>query len=49
LEGDLLAGEMFKLADEVALSALFADSGVVVVGSEVVIAGVGVGQQMPDD
>jgi hypothetical protein len=41
---DLAAGELFELADEVALAALLIDPGFVVAGAEVVVAGVGVGQ-----
>ncbi len=48
-EADLLAGEAFELADQVVLLALWVDSGLVEVGAEVVVAGFGVGQQVPDD
>src|SRR5512132_518362 len=47
-EGDLVA-ERFELADVVALAAFGVDAGVVEVGAEVVEAGVGVRQQVPDD
>src|SRR5258706_2171298 len=48
-EGDLLPGEAFELADQVVLLALRVDAGLVEVWAEVVVAGCGVGQQMPDD
>jgi hypothetical protein len=41
--------EGFELADVVALRAFRVDAGVVEVGAEIVEAGIGVGQQMPDD
>ena len=47
-QGDLVA-EGFELADVVALGALRVDPGVVEAGTEVVIAGLGIGQQVPDD
>ena len=47
-EGDLVA-EGFELADVVALLAVGVDAAVVEVGAEVVEAGFGVGQQVPDD
>ena len=47
-EGDLVA-EGLELPDVVALLAVGADAGVVELGAEVVEAGVGVGQQVPDD
>src|SRR5512132_629469 len=47
LEGDLVA-ERFELADMVALGALRVDAGVVA-GAQVVEAGVGVREQVPDD
>jgi hypothetical protein len=37
------------LADQVVLLALWVDAGLVEVGAQVVVAGFGVGQQMPDD
>jgi hypothetical protein len=40
---------VFELADEVAFPPLLVDLRLVVVGAEVVVAGVGVGQQVPDD
>ena len=48
LEGDGVA-EGFELADVVALAAFGVDAGGVVAGSEVVEAGVGVGEQVPGD
>src|SRR4030095_10744947 len=47
-QGDLVA-EGLQLADVVALGALRVDPGVVEAGTEVVIAGLGIGQQVPDD
>jgi len=47
-EGDFVA-EGFELADVVALGAVGVDAGVVEAGAEVVVAQVGVGQQVPDD
>ena len=47
-EGDGVA-EGFELADVVALAALDVGAGVVEAGSEVVVVGVRVGQQVPDD
>jgi hypothetical protein len=47
-EGDL-AAQGLELADVVALGALRVDAGVVEAGAEVTEAGVGVGQQVPDD
>ena len=47
-EGDGVA-EGFELADVVAGGAVFADALVVVAGAEVVVAGGGVGEQVPDD
>jgi hypothetical protein len=41
LEDDLLAGEVFELADEVALAASLIDLGGVEVGSEILVAGCG--------
>lgn len=43
------AGELFGLSDEVGFPALPGDPGVVVAGTEVVVGGVGIGEQMPDD
>src|SRR5215216_4005769 len=48
LEGDLVA-ERFELADVVALLAFGVDAGVVEPGAQVVEAGVGVREQVPDD
>jgi hypothetical protein len=48
LEGDLVA-ERLELADVVALGAIGVVGGVVEAGAEVVEAGVGVSQQLPDD
>src|SRR5215204_3780678 len=48
LKGDLVA-EGFELADVVALGALWVDAGVVEAGAQVVEAGGGVGEQVPDD
>jgi hypothetical protein len=39
VEGDLVPGEAFELADQVASSAVRAEPGLVVAGSEVVVAG----------
>lgn len=47
-EGDFLAGDAFELMDQVVLVALVV-AGVVEVGSEVVVAGGRIGEQMPDD
>jgi hypothetical protein len=47
-EGDLVA-QGFELADVAALAAFGADAGVVEVAAEVVVAGAGVGEQVPDD
>ena len=49
LKGDVLAGEVLELADEVALAAPAVDSGFVVAGSEVLVADGGVGEQLPHD
>ena len=49
VQGDFFAGEAFELADEGALTVRGVGSGVVEVGAEVVVAGLGVGEQMPDD
>src|SRR6266487_2836606 len=49
LEDDLLAGEVFELADEVAFAASLVDLGPVEVGPEILVAGLRVGEQMPDD
>jgi len=49
LQEDSLAGEVFELAGQVALAALLVDPRVVVAGAEVVVAGVRVGQDVPDD
>src|SRR3954451_9896272 len=48
LDGDLVA-EGFELVDVGAFLAFGVDPLVVEVGSEVVVAGLGIGQQMPDD
>jgi hypothetical protein len=47
-DGDGVA-EGLELVDEAADPAAFVDAGGVVVGAEVAVAGVRVGQQMPDD
>jgi hypothetical protein len=47
-EGDLQT-ERFQLLDEVALASLLVDAAFVVVGAEVAVGGVGVGEQVPDD
>src|SRR6266516_3253135 len=47
-EGDFVA-EGFELADVVALAVVGVDAPVVEVGAQVVEAGLGVGQQVPDD
>ena len=44
-----MVAEGFELADVVALLGCGVDVAVVVVGAEVVEAGVGVGEQVPDD
>ena len=44
-----LQTERFELLDEVALASLLVDAAFVVVGAEVVVGGVGVGEQVPDD
>ena len=44
-----MAGEALELVDEVALVALVVDARFVEVGPEVVVAGLGVGEQVPDD
>ncbi|WP_336212625.1 hypothetical protein [Nonomuraea sp. LPB2021202275-12-8] len=49
MQGDGFAGEAFELTDEVAFAALGGDAGLVEVRAEVVVAGVRVGQQVPDD
>jgi len=49
LEDDLLAGEALELVDKVALVALLVDARFVEVGTEVVVAGLRVGEQVPDD
>jgi hypothetical protein len=49
LEDDLLAGEALELVDKVALVALVVDARFVEVWTEVVIAGLRVGEQVPDD
>ena len=48
LEGDPVA-EGLELADVVALGTLSVDAGVVEAGPKIVVAGGGVGQQVPDD
>jgi hypothetical protein len=49
LEDDLLAGEVLELADQVTFAASLIDPGPVEVGSEVVVVGLRVGEQVPDD
>jgi len=49
LNGDAPAGEVFELADEVALPAPAVNPGFVVSRAEVVEAGGGVGQQVPHE
>jgi hypothetical protein len=49
LGSDFLAGEVFELAGQVTLAAQLVDSRVVVAGAEIVVAGVWVGQDVPDD
>ncbi len=49
LEDDLLAGETLELVDKVVLVTLLVDPRFVEVGPEVVVAGLGVGEQVPDD
>src|SRR6266511_3119807 len=49
LEDDLLAGEVFELADEVTLAASLVDLGRVEVGAEISVVGLRVGEQVPDD
>jgi len=49
LEDDLLAGEVFELADEVTLAAWLVDLGGVEVGAEISVVGLRVGEQVPDD
>jgi len=49
LEDDLLAGEVFELADEVTFAASLVDLGPVEVGPEILVAGLRVGEQVPDD
>jgi len=49
VQGDLLAGEAFKLTDEVALVMHGVGGRWVVVGIEVVVAGPGIRQGTPDD
>jgi len=49
LEDDLLAGEALELVDKVALVALLVDARFVEVWTEVVVAGLRVGEQVPDD
>src|ERR1700745_2287576 len=49
LEGDGLAGQVFQLADEVALAVPAVGACLVVAVAEVVVAGIGVRQQVPDD
>jgi hypothetical protein len=49
LEDDLLAGQVLELADEVAFAASLVDVGPVEVGPEILVAGLRVGEQMPDD
>jgi hypothetical protein len=43
-ECDLLAGEVFELADQIAFSSLGIDSGLIEAGAQVVKVGLGVGQ-----
>ena len=49
LEGDGLAGQVLQLADEVALAVPAVGAGLVVAVAEVLVAGVGIGEQVPDD
>ena len=49
LQGDLLAGDLFQLADQRAFPAPLVDVVLVEVRAEVAVAGVGVGEQVPDD
>ena len=44
-----VVSERFELVDEVACPAVFVDPADVKVGAEVLVAGGGVGQQVPDD
>ena len=44
MQDDLVAGEVFELTDEVALPTLSVDLRFVVAGSEVVVAGIRVGE-----
>ncbi len=44
-----LQAERLELLDEVALASVLVDAAFVVVGAEVVVGGVGVGEQVPDD
>jgi hypothetical protein len=48
-EGDRLARELLELADQVAFLAVPVAVGLVEVGTQVAVAGPGVGQQVPDD
>jgi hypothetical protein len=48
-EGDRLAGELLELADEVAFLAVPVAVGLVEAGTQVAVAGLGVGQQVPHD
>jgi len=43
VQGDLLAGEAFELADQVTLTLLVVDSRFVVGGAEVAVADLGIG------
>ena len=48
-EGDRLAGELLELADQVAFLAVPVAVGLVEVGTQVAVAGLGVSQQVPHD
>ena len=43
LKADLVAGEVFKLADEVALAAILVHPQLVIAGAEVLVSGVRIG------
>ena len=48
-EGDRLARELLELADQVAFLAVPIAVGLVEVGTQIAVAGFGVGQQVPHD
>src|SRR6266568_4396866 len=48
-QGDFLAGDLFELVDQGPFAAALVDMGLVEVGAEVAVVGVGVGEQVPDD